>query len=443
MAGALAYGCGGGEPAAPPPEVKEAKAVRDIVDGVAQVRSTVTVLFDRDFKVIEGKVPLASRFEFAMPSLTGGPGTRRVFVKTVERQKDNPRAFTLSVDAVLPIGTKLSVERAAFQEGAQGAITADVTSEFTPAFALLATTALQPTAPGIVDSAKQAPLKPEDRDPGSQRAALAKHLDQRATGEQAKQAALQRFDSIPPEVVPSPKLRAALAALTGTFAEPALDSLFTANNCGNRPVALIAFQAPPGNPNLLGRSVRQRDGRRVISINPIVEGERFEYLVPLVAHEAIHCDNADGRYEEIAATAFDAFLYLQLLSLSPDLALGGTVMTRELNIDAIAFINSGRTYPESVGVLPSMGVSRVLPGSNVTAKSFAEVVAAAYPDIQENDSPEEPLAKAYADVLRKASGAPAGPVFNLGYLDQLLGTAMDPRVITAAVSALGLAGPGQ
>ncbi len=433
----LLAACGGAAPAGSPPEIKEAKAQRDVVDGAAQLKSTITVLFDRDFALVSPAIKLESRFELQVPDFSS-QGSKRVLVQGAERSRDNPRLVTLHVNSLVPAGTRLSVARATFQRNLDGSATAEVTSDLTPAASFLASHALEPGSPGIVDPGTRAPVTPADRDPAAVRTALSALLDRRGASSASRQAVLGRYDTIPQDAVPSPRLRAALAALTGTFAEPALDSLFTNNNCTGQPVALIAFQPPPGDPSLLGRSTRQPDGRRVISLNPSLEGERIEDLIPMVAHEAIHCDNADGRFEEIAATAFDTFLYLGILVTDPSLATAGTLLSRELNIDAIALVNSGRRYPESVGVLPSAGVSRVLPGTTTPAVAFADYVAAAYPAIQQNDSPDEPLALAYADALAKIAGIQPGSPFNLTYLDQLLGAAMDPNVMAAGIGILGL-----
>lgn len=440
---ALVGACGGGSPAGSPPEIKEATATRDVVDGAAQLKTTITVLFDRDFTLASSSVKLESRFELQVPDITKQQGsTTRVLVQTAERSKDNPRQVSLHVNALVPTGTTLSVARAAFQQNLSGSATATVSSDLTPVAAFLAAHPLQPGKPGVVDPDVQAPVTPADRDPAAVRSALGALLDRRGASSANRQAVLARYDSIPPSAVPSPKLRAALAALTGTFAEPALDSLFTGNNCTGQPVALIAFQTPPGDPSLLGRSTRQTDGRRIISINPSLEGERIEDLMPMVAHEAIHCDNSDGRYEEIAATAFDTFLYLGILVTDPTMATSGTLLAREFNIDAIALINSGRRYPESVGVLPSVGTTQVLPGTASPAVAFADYVAASYPSIQQNDSAEEPLAKAYSDALATIAGIPPGAPFNLTYLDELLGASMDPNILAADIGILGLVPAG-
>ena len=47
-----------------------------------------------------------------------------------------------------------------------------------------------------------------------------------------------------------------------------------------------------------------------------------------------------------------------MLSIFPNLPWLGTVLVRELNINALAMINSGARYPESVGILRSAEIGR-------------------------------------------------------------------------------------
>jgi hypothetical protein len=269
------------------------------------------------------------------------------------------------------------------------------------------------------------------------RAALEDHLRARKESAETVARALEVFDTTPPSIVPSAKLRAALAALTGTFAEPAISALLTTQNCTEKPAAGVLFQEPPGGGNLIARVTRS-SGARVVSINPFAEGERIEHLMPILAHEAIHCDEDDGIYEEVAATAFDGFLYLQLVSVFPDLAEANTRVARELNIDAVAMINSGQRWPESIGILQSPGVELALPLTTSPARSFAEIVALAYRQITETDSPPEAVAQAYADRIAEFSGQLRGEAFDLVYLDQTLGLALDPGILAAAIVAFGL-----
>jgi hypothetical protein len=429
LAALLLMGCGGGG-TPDTPELVSAVSER-VVSGTGEQSSTVTLRFDRDLDIPRGRVPLASRIEIDVPHIAEGE-TRRVLVASVETRSDR---LVVQVNDLVPDGARVRIDRRAFDDRASGEIEAEVTSDLSPAFALLATVTLQPSLPGLLDEPQVPPVAAADRDPAAMRQLLDDHLSMRGTNAELRAQALDTYDSIPTDIVPSPKLRAALAALVGTFATNAAASLLTDDNCTRQPAALIAFQPPPELPDLLGRSTRAENGARVISINPVAEGDRLEHLMPLLAHEAIHCDRVSGRYEEIASTAFDTFLYLQLIAVDPTLVEANTPLARDLNVDAIAMINSGRFVPESVGVLQSPNVTQAVPGSTSRAASFGDLVLTAYQSLEFNDSPSEPLANEYAVALAQVAGMGPGTPFNLAYLDELLGRAMPGGVLAAAILA--------
>ncbi len=432
IAAALLVACGGGG-TPDSPEVVSAVSEREVSD-TGEQSSTVTLRFDRELIVPRGRVPLASRIEIDVPDVVEGD-TRRVLVASAEVDSTDPEQIIIKVNDLVPDGARARIDRRAFDSRAKGEIVAEVTSDLTPALALLATVTFQPFLPGLYNEPVVAADSDADRDPAAMRQVLDDHLSMRGTNDDIRQQALGMYDSITPEIIPSPKLRAALAALTGTFATSAVGSLLTGENCTGMPVALIAFQPPPELPELLARSTRAENGARVISINPIAEGDRLEHLMALLVHEAIHCDRVSGRYEEIAATAFDTFFFLQLISVDPTLVESNTPLARDLNFDAIAMINSGRFVPESVGILQSPNVTQALPGSNSPAASFGDLVLAAYEALEVNETPPEALANNYAALLAQAAGMNAESGFNLGYLDELLGRAMPAGVLAAGLIA--------
>ena len=438
LALALVGACGSESAGGPQPKGAEARAERDVADGAAKLSSTVTVRFDRAFTLAENRVPLASLFELEVPDPTrGAAATKRVLVSKAEAKLET-RNITLAVDSLVPDGSKLKVAVKAFQAGAEGEMVVEVKSDLTLPLVVLATTALMPGNPGLFDAAVAPEVKAEDRDPQAQRAALVAHLEKRGAGAATTQKALAHYDAMPAAAIPSPKVRAALAALTGTFAEPAIDSLLTDRNCTGQPVAQIVIQPPPGFPKLIARVTFTGSQQRILSLNPVLEGDRIEHIMPLLAHEAIHCDAKDTRTEEVVATAFDTFLYLQLVAADPSIVETRTPAGRELNVDAVAMINSGRRFPESVGLLPSAGLKRVLPNTNSTFASFAELVAAAYPSVDNGQPTPEAVADAYVANLAHAAGMQPQSAFNVKYMDELLGRAMDRRVLAADIAALGL-----
>jgi hypothetical protein len=426
--------CSSGAEDTAPPKFSSVVAERDVVDGQAQLTSTLKVTFDRDWELADTNLPFASLFELSVPKADGSTG--RVLIRTADRSATNTRLVTLTVAALVPEDSTLSLQRRAFDRKATGTIETKVQSELDASLVLLASEALVVTRQSFFADPTVAPLKEADRDTATMRTALQAHLAARQENTETTAKTLDLYDSMSQTVVPSPKLRAGLAALTGTFAEPAIRSLLTSDNCTGKPAVVVAFQVPPGNPDLLAQVSFSRAGRTV-SVNPFAEGERLEHLMPILAHEAIHCDDEDGIFEEVAATAFDGFLYLQLVSLFPDLAEANTRVARELNIDAVAMVNSGRRYPESIGILQSAGVQLALPMTNSEARSFADIVALAYQQLGPN-SPTETVAQQYVQIIAGASGQEAGDPFDLRYLDELLSQAVDGGVLAGAITAFQL-----
>ncbi len=433
-------GCSSGGEDLSPPKIASVVAERDVVDGKAKLTSTIIVKFDRDWELADTNLPFPSLFEIKAPQADGS--TKRILMRTAERSETNSRLVTLTVNDLVPEGATLLMQKKAFDRKASGTISQEIASDLDEASVVLASQALVVGNDVFYDAPVTAPVTDADRDAAVQRGLLEAHMRARpGGGSESLGAALAVFDGIPAAVVPSPKLRAAIAGLTGTFAEPAITSLMTSDNCTSRPVAKVAFEVPEGNEALVARVTFLR-GARVIAVNPFAEGERFEYLMPILAHEAVHCDTEDGIAEEIAATAFDGFLYLQLLAVDPELAAARTRVARELNIDAVAMINSGQRYPESIGILPSPGVDAVLPLTNNASKSFAELVANAYRGLPNAPTPAETVATAYTSLLAAAIGVELKNPFDLAYLDELLSLAVDGGVFANAIVAFDLVPEG-
>ena len=434
--GLLLAACGGSAPHIVP-GIASVTGTRDVVNGEARLTTTISVRFDRPLEFAPRRVPLESLFELEWTdSATATPKQVRQQIARATEDEDG-RGVTLHISTLVPDGAELRVRRSAFVEGDEGTLAATVAGDVSPLAALLASRAFAITREEVVARDFIPAVTDADRDSAAMRAALEEHLARRQAEPATAARALSRYDAMPAATVPSPKARAALAALTGTFAESAIDYLLTESNCTRRPVAAILFQEPPEAPGLFARVTFAADGRRVVSLNPIIEGEPIERLMSILAHEAIHCDREAGILEEISATAFDAFLYLNMLAVFPELADDGTPLSRDLNVDVVAMINSGRRFPESAGVLPSFAIDQALPGSDSDAGSFAALVADAYGGLPA-ESPAEPLAQAYVTVLAAQGGIEEGPAFDPNYLDQLLGRAASPLAILGAIEALML-----
>jgi hypothetical protein len=433
---AVLAGCSRGEPAPQAPGVATVTVERLRENGLATTRSRLTVFFDGPVESREGRVPLASHFELRLLQADGT--TRRVLVASARRSEQSRREVILEVDYLVTNGSTLVISRRLFDRKASGSIEATVSGGLEPAVAILASRALRPADPSFYDPPVAAEPDPLAEDATAMRERLQAHLGSRGVDAETLADALAIFDAIPERQVPSPKLRAALAGLVGTFAEPALADLLTGQNCTGLPAQRIAFEAPPGDERLFARVTYAASGARVVSIDPALRDERFELLMPLLAHEAVHCDRFDSKVEEVAATAFDTLLFLRLVAADPTLAREQTRLARELRFDALAMLNSGGTWPESIGVLRSPGVSAALPETNAPYPSFGELAAAAYPSVTELRSPTEPLAAAYMTALAAEAGADRGDPFDLRYLDALLGMAVELRELLAVIATFGL-----
>ena len=437
LALALALSCGGGGERPPEPiRLLEASAERLYDDDLPLARSLVRVRFNRAVEPVTLRA-LQGAFRLTLPEgspLTGSP-LAEMPIEGVEAT--GPAVIELTVGALIPGGSLLRVSAGALS-GPDEEVTLPVTSEFTEIGVALAGGVFAFGDPALVDQRPAETPTAADRDPAAVRANLERHLDARGASPQTIEGALRLYDDMDGEVLPHAKARAALAALAGTFADAAVRSLLNAENCTGAPAAFIGFREPPGDPELAARVTYDEDGRRVVSIRPDLEAAPFELLMPLLAHEAIHCDRSDSLEEEIVASALDVYLYIHLLISRPELARDPSPLARNFNIEALAMLNSGRASPEALGVLASPHGREALPQSGVSHRSFAEVIAATYADVADPTAPVEPVAQACLNALARAVGAPLGSAADLGYVDFLLGRATTLDAITTLLAVFAL-----
>ncbi len=421
LAVVLAAACGGGEPPPEPVRLLEASAERVYEDDLPQAHSVVRVRFNRAVEPVTLRA-LQSAFRLTLPedSPLTGHTLGRMPVEDVEVV--TPRVVELTVGGLIPFGSMLHVSAGSFS-GPEEEVTVTVTSEFTELGVVLAGGVFIFGDLSLVEPRPEETATADDRNPAIVRTALEQHLEKREASPGVREAAMLLYDGMDLEIVPSPKVRAAVAALAGTFADAAVRSLLGRDNCTGEPAAFIGFQEPPGDSELAARVTYDDDGRRIVSIRPDLEAAPFELLMPLVAHEAIHCDRLDSLEEEIVASAVDVYLYIHLLLSQPELARDTSPLARSFNIEALAMLNSGRQTPESIGILASPHGREVLPESGVSHRSFAELIAASYEDTADPSAPAEPVAQQYLDALARAVGAPLGSAIDLDYVDSLLGRA--------------------
>ena len=431
--------CGGSEEERVPPRLLEASSERVVVDGLATLSSVVTLRFNRPIALSdtlpEGQA--AVTFDLTQ-ALAEGFEVPEVSVVSIEAAEASSRLLLVTTAGLVPNGAAVKVDPRALVDGGTASHEIEVESDLTETDVILASQEI-----GFFDDSR-GPAEPvvpteADRDNNLMRVRLEQHLAlRRALGTENTQDSLDLFDAIPHDIVPHAKLRAALAALLGTFAQPAVGSLLTGENCTGQPAALIDFQVPPGSPSLLAEVTFDDKGRRVLSIHPISEGDRFEHIMPLLVHEAVHCEEGNSIAEEVASTAFDTYMYTILVALDPTLVEQNTPLARNLRVDAVVMANSGRLVPESVGVLQSIGVESAVPDGSPAAASFAEYVALAYDTLRFESHGQERTAGEYVNQLIGLTDLSSGSAFDLTYLDALLGKAMPRALMFEAILALDL-----
>lgn len=421
----------------PRPTSATAERQRD-ADGAALLRSTIRITFPGEVALSGDAGDLLDHVRVQTPGGTQGLPAEELPIRSLRIDRQDPSVLVVETDGLVPGDSEVRIRREVLARGAEGSVATRVASDLTGLEVLLASYAMTPANAELYGQPVVAPVTAQDGDAAGMREALEEHLRQRGSNEETTARAVGAFDSVPTDIVPSPKLRAALASLTGTFAEPAIDHLLTGENCTGQPSERIAFQEPPEFPGILARVTYSEAGARIVSVNPDLEGELLQLLAPILLHEAIHCDREGAADEEVAATAFDTYYYLLVVASEPWVAREGTLLTRNYNVDALAMINSGRMVPESVGVLPSPGVSEVFPGLELEHGSFAEYIAAAYGQLAPVVSPDEALAQRYVANLAATLDLPVRSAYNLEYLDGLLGWTMDTAAFLAAIAALEL-----
>lgn len=131
-------------------------------------------------------------------------------------------------------------------------------------------------------------------------------------------------------VVPDHALRAGLASLTGTLAEPVIAWVATS-------FARVEFGTP--GEGAAARSI-EVEGEQVIIV-----GERFRFEDPgllgvLLTHEALHSDAAISDFEELIAFAIQALVHMEQIVADPSLATQRTELAQQLNPWVLARLNT-------------------------------------------------------------------------------------------------------
>jgi len=193
-------------------------------------------------------------------------------------------------------------------------------------------------------------------------------------------------DPVARQKIPEPTLRAALAALTGTLGEPAIEFLLY-----RTPVTLVHFgvvlDPSTGLPGRVGAASVAPDGTRSIVIDRQNRFNPFGAFSGLLVHEALHTgaddDNA-GLPEEATASAIEALVYMEMVLTDPTIAQLPDEFTRSVNNhQALVRLNSGLPGSDALTIF--------VPDSNVNIDPLAaEPVTEFYDYYDYFSAPDDP-----------------------------------------------------
>ena len=87
---------------------------------------------------------------------------------------------------------------------------------------------------------------------------------------------------------PAPNMRAALASLTGTISDTAIDQFEPAITLTGKPFTVIDFSTEVSNAAEIAETTGNVTAERIHTLfKPSYEGESFLALAPMLAHEAV------------------------------------------------------------------------------------------------------------------------------------------------------------
>jgi hypothetical protein len=180
--------------------------------------------------------------------------------------------------------------------------------------------------------------------------------------ESAVCAGLALFNDAPlRQYVPDARLRAALVALKGTFAEAAIDSIRSGFYDS------VAFAPLPDDIIAISRTF-SANGSHIIQFNTAYGFETLRPLACILAHEALHQESDSSCREERMITTLETFLYGVFVSEDPTLAHVQTDLTRRHNTRLLALLNS-RGVQGDLRVNESQG--NVFPGGRPLETFFS------------------------------------------------------------------------
>lgn len=291
----------------------------------------------------------------------------------------------------------------------QGSIT--LSSPFSPAQTTLSLRPFVPTdinlfTPGVyTDASPMTPASADTLTESTARTALETFLAKRITNTDTLQQALSKFDDTTLIAkMPNPTLRAGLISLTGTLGESGINAILRG------PFGPLTF-----GPVTTGDYAEIQNDRAVI-IDERYASEAFPLFGPIFTRMALQLDQQTGRAEETTTSAFLALVAMQQTLTDSTLAQSGSELSRRLNTQMLARLNSGQINFPNIGIYQTPN-GQAFPNG----RDFASY-AAVFTPLEDIITPAGNLLATYLETLSSTDAElPLTTSFNeniLTFLDQ-------------------------
>jgi hypothetical protein len=197
--------------------------------------------------------------------------------------------------------------------------------------------------------------------------------------------------------IPEPALRAAVVALVGTVAEPAVEWL-----TGGR-FERVEFGEVEG--EAVAQSLTGESGLQKIVVAERLRFEEPGLLSVVLAHEAMHVDAEASDLEELVATAAQALVHMQQLLADPQLAVLRTELAQSVNAWTVIRLNTRAVGYWQLRLVLGDDAPSVLPGG-LDRPHFAAFFDPAAPATPGND---------YLAAVLPGAGPPGEPPVDPGF----------------------------
>jgi hypothetical protein len=351
--------------------IKIAKRVD--TDNTALNSNRITIAFDRSIRLLDATK--IRSFGYAADLLNPGQQRKVTVGMTITQDAASPTVLTIITDRLIRKGSRIFIEQGALTDTKSRDIVFDgstaaktitfVKGQNKPRYTM-SNRNWRPTDLSLfsktVFSSAPTPGTASVPSNASIRASLVTFMQAKVTLGIITQAkadtAVALYDSIDTTLVPSANMRAALAALTGTVAEPAIDSYLGRSNVTGKPYSFIDFGTISAGATV-GETKLSVKNRLQLIINSAFAGEDFRVISAVLGHEALHQDttaSAQGvtpssQEEEIIANAVQAAVYVQQALVDGSFVSNHTVLINRQNDAILALLNSGDTLFPYGGVL--------------------------------------------------------------------------------------------